>query len=73
MSKLTARRGRGRPPLEERAMMLPITVRFPEAMAREIEAIQAERIDQPDKGQVIRELVARGLEALRPERSKAKR
>lgn len=53
-------------------MMVPITVRFPEAMARAIEAVQAERADQPDKGQVIRELVAKGLEAMQGE-PKAKR
>lgn len=43
-------------------MLSPITVRFPSAMMREIEAIQAKRLDAPDKGQIIRELVAAGLE-----------
>lgn len=43
-------------------MLSPITVRFPLAMMREIESIQQTRMDGPDKGQVIRELVAKGLE-----------
>jgi hypothetical protein len=53
---------RGRPPKGAEAMLAPITVRFPAAMMREIEAIQSERMDEPDKGQVIRELVAKALE-----------
>ena len=42
-------------------MMRPIPVRFPEVMIAEIEAIMAARMDQPDKGAVIRELVAEAL------------
>lgn len=53
--------------MEGKAMMVPITVRFPEGMARAIEALRIERADQPDKGQVIRELVAKGLEAMQGE------
>jgi hypothetical protein len=41
--------------------MTPIPVRFPEAMIEAIEAIRAERMDAPDKGAVIRELVAEAL------------
>lgn len=59
------KRGRGRPPKGPKAMQVPITIRFPEPMMREIEAIQASRLDQPEKGQVVRELVARGLETMR--------
>lgn len=51
----------GRPPKSEDAMMAPITVRFPKPMMEEIERIMGERMDQPDKGQVIRELVAEGI------------
>lgn len=51
-------------------MLAPVTVRFPAPMMREIEAIQASRMDAPDKGQVIRELVARGLEADKKQRRK---
>jgi len=53
---------RGRPPKGAEAMLAPVTVRFPLAMMREIEAVQASRMDEPDKGQVIRELVAAGLQ-----------
>ena len=57
-------RGRGRPPKSGRAMMSPITVRFPEPMMCEIEAIAALRaMEQPDKGQIIRELIAEALSA----------
>lgn len=42
-------------------MMEPITVRFPPQMMREIEEIQAARMDAPDKGQVVRELIAAAL------------
>jgi hypothetical protein len=52
---------RGRPPKGAEAMLAPITIRFPLAMMREIEAIQKSRMDEPDKGQVVRELVAAGL------------
>lgn len=44
-------------------MMEPITVRFPAPMMREIEAIQAGRMDAPEKGQVVRELIAEALQA----------
>jgi hypothetical protein len=43
--------------------MTPIPVRFPPAMLDAINAIRAERMDAPDKGQVIRELVAEALAA----------
>lgn len=63
--KKTAKHAGGRPPLGDKAMLQPVTVRFPVAMMDEIEAIQAARMDQPDKGQVIRELVALALEMRR--------
>jgi hypothetical protein len=57
------KRGPGRPPLDGKALMRPIPVRFPEAMIEAIDAIRAARMDAPDKGQVIRELVAEALAA----------
>jgi len=56
---------RGRPPKGKETMMAPITVRLPPAMMQEIEEIQAGRMDAPDKGQVIRELLAKALEGKR--------
>jgi len=45
-------------------MMVALTVRFPEPMNAEIEAIMASRpMEQPEKGQVVRELIAEALEA----------
>ena len=53
---------RGRPPLEDTALLAPKTVRFSKPMVREIEAIRAERaLEQPDFGQVVRELRRRSL------------
>lgn len=51
----------GRPPKGNEAMMEPITVRLPKPMSVAIAAIQATRIDAPDKATVIRELIAGGL------------
>ena len=42
-------------------MLAPITIRLPEPMMREIEVLQAGRMDAPDKSQVIRELLAKAL------------
>ena len=63
MTKRAVKRGRGRPPMGEKALMEPISIRFPTPMMRAIEAIAAKRMDQPDKAAVIRELVAEALEA----------
>lgn len=52
-------------------MMNPITVRFPPAMMNEIEALISERLDQPDKGQVIRELVAKGIAVTKAEKQRS--
>jgi hypothetical protein len=57
------KRGAGRPPIHGKAMMTPIPVRFPQAMIEAIEAIQVERMDRPEKGAIIRELVAEALAA----------
>lgn len=55
---------RGRPPLGSEALMTPRTVRFSQAIMREIDNIRAERAyEQPDFGQIVRELVAEGLKS----------
>lgn len=59
---------RGRPTKGADKLMQPVTVRFPPAMMAEIEAIQAARADEPEKGQIIRELVAMALENRSPRR-----
>lgn len=61
---------RGRPPKDKSTMLNPITVRFPAQMMDEIERLAAQRMDQPDKSQIVRELVAKGIEALRAEKQK---
>ena len=53
----------GRPPKGDEVMLNPITVRFPAPMMAAIEKLQTERMDAPDKGQIIRELVAEALQA----------
>lgn len=54
---------RGRPPLDSEALLTPRTVRFSKAIMREIEAIREQRsLEQPDFGQIVRELVAEALE-----------
>jgi hypothetical protein len=56
----------GRPPLGAESLMKPRTIRFTKAMLEEIEAIQEQRaLDGPEFGQVVRELVAKGLEVSR--------
>lgn len=40
-----------------------LTIRFPEAMMTEIERLMATRMDAPDKGAIVRELVAEALQA----------
>ena len=43
-------------------MLAPITIRLPEQMMREIETRLSKRMDGADKSQLIRELIAKGLE-----------
>lgn len=57
----TEKRPVGRPPKHADAMLAPVTIRFPKPMMEAIEAIQAGRLDAPDKGAVVRELVAEAL------------
>lgn len=55
----------GRPPKSDAAMLAPIMVRFPGPMVEEIDRIVAQRLDQPDRSSVIRELIAEALIARR--------
>ena len=64
-------RGRGRPPKDRTAMLEPITIRFPPAMMAEIDTIIAERLDAPEKGAIIRELIAEALVARKRKRAAA--
>lgn len=62
MSKQHEKPKRGRPPVSgEEALMEPITIRFPQEMMRRINKIREQRLDQPDKSTIVRELVAKGL------------
>ncbi len=54
---------RGRPSLGERPMMAVHSIRLPDAMRQEIDAIAASRLDQPDVAQIVRELLAEALAA----------
>jgi hypothetical protein len=59
--KLT--KGSRPPPLEDEAVLEPVMIRLPPAMMREIEALQRERLDAPNKSTISRELLASALEA----------
>ena len=62
---------KGRPPKAGKAMLVPMTLRLPEPMAREIDAIVEERaMEGADKSTVMRELLADGLK-MRALRKKA--
>lgn len=54
----------GRPPLGMEALMTPRTIRLPRVLLEEIEAIQRSRqMDQPEFGQIVRELLAEAVHA----------
>jgi hypothetical protein len=59
----TVRRA-GRPSLKAGERAGQVAVRFPPSLLERIDAKRAERIDEPDRSAMIRELVALGLEAL---------
>ena len=59
--KKTETKRLGRPPVYERALLKPVTIRLPDSMNEQIEAIAEARADAPDKAQIIRELLAIGL------------
>jgi Arc/MetJ-type ribon-helix-helix transcriptional regulator len=63
-------RGPGRPPKQGGKAMpyAPLTIRVPEAIIEEVDAIVAGRLDQPDRSSVIRELLAEALIARRKKR-----
>ena len=58
----------GRPPKHGRALMVPVTIRFPVDMMDYIEQVMTARMDHPEKGQVIRELVAEAIAARKGKR-----
>jgi Arc/MetJ-type ribon-helix-helix transcriptional regulator len=51
-------------------MGAPITLRFPDEMLEDIDAITASRMDHPDRSAVIRELVAEALVARKARKSR---
>lgn len=53
----------------QRNMSPPLALRFPAPLLREINAIVAERADEPDRSHVIRALVAEGLQARKSSRA----
>ncbi len=57
------KRPRGRSPKDNVAMLEPVTIRLPAPMVRQLEAIQAKRLDAPDKSTLIRELLAKAIKA----------
>ena len=48
--------------------MVPVTIRFPVDMMDYIEQVMTARMDHPEKGQVIRELVAEAIAARKGKR-----
>jgi len=61
MMKTSTKRGRGRSPIGDEAMLEPVTIRLPREMVARINAIRSQRLDRPDKSTVVRELIAKGL------------
>lgn len=60
-SKAPARRGR--PPKDDEWAMKQIAIRFPLPMIVEIDELRAARMDKPERAAMIRELVAKGIDA----------
>ncbi|HXF89579.1 MAG TPA: hypothetical protein VNK48_14585 [Xanthobacteraceae bacterium] len=56
---------RGRPPKGEEAMYARINIRVPRAMMAEIERLANERMDRPDKADIVRMLLAEAIRARR--------
>ena len=62
MTKVSTKRGRGRPPLSgDNAMTDPIPVRLPVEMVEAIEALCQSRMDKPTRAAMVRELIAEAL------------
>jgi metal-responsive CopG/Arc/MetJ family transcriptional regulator len=71
MEKREKPRPMGRPPKFGRAMLhSPIALRLPEAVVEQIDAIVADRLDQPDRSAVIRELIVEALTAREKKRGR---
>lgn len=49
-------------------MSKALTIRFPQALWRELEAIRASRLDAPDVTSLIRELLAEAIKARKAKR-----
>ena len=57
-------KSRGWRPLKgDQRLMVPISIRFPPAMMEAIRKLQAERLDSPELGAIVRELLAKALTA----------
>ena len=56
------KRPRGRPSQGDDTLE-QISIRFPRPMLAAVDEILAGRLDRPDRSQIIRELIAEGLEA----------
>jgi hypothetical protein len=67
MSK-AVKRGRGRPSVGDRALGNPKTIRFGAALEAAIQEQIGARLDAPDFGGMVRELVAEAIEARKGKR-----
>jgi hypothetical protein len=65
--KQPAKRGRGRPPLEDEPMV-QLTFRLPKSMIDTIDEIRSRQIDPPERATVVRRLLTEGLERERRRR-----
>jgi metal-responsive CopG/Arc/MetJ family transcriptional regulator len=61
MATKKRKRPRGRPSLGD--AMEQLAIRFPKEMLAAVDEIILGRLDRPDRSQIIRELIAEGLEA----------
>lgn len=61
--KVSEKRARGRPRVHPEGAGTPSTIRFPDAMREAVDKARARRLDAPDFGTMVRELVAAGLKA----------
>jgi len=51
-------------------MRKPVPIRLPDVMVTEIDAIAADRLDQPDRSSLIRELLAEAIAARKARKRK---
>ena len=50
--------------------MSPVMIRFPQEMLEEIDAMLADRMDNPDRSGFIRELIAEAIQARKAKRKR---